>query len=152
MLANVSTVWTRVANMAFGKSFSAQQDWTSNPYCVRGSTGHRSSVSGGGSNNTDYANSAPPATAKGQAQLPLLSDGTRMGWRLNLPAGANRSSTNGNGSYTGRVSALPSSGNYTGTVSPLPSFSSAAQRVAEELYVAKSLAAGLSLFVYFILG
>lgn len=152
MLSNVSTIWTRVANMAFGTSLSAQQDWTNNPYCVRGSTGHRSSVSGGGSNNTDYAGSAPPASVKSQAQLPLLSDGTRMGWRLHLPTVANGTSTNANGSYTGRISAPSSSGSYTGTASPLPSFNSAAQRVAEEFYVTKTLAAGLlSLFLYSIL-
>lgn len=64
MLANVSTTWTRVANIAFGKTLSPQQDWAHNSNCVRGSTSHRSSVSGGGSNNTDYAGSAPPAGAK----------------------------------------------------------------------------------------
>ncbi|MCJ1265630.1 hypothetical protein MMC22_005510 [Lobaria immixta] len=85
MHANVSTIWTRVASMAFGKSLTPQQDWSRNPYCVRSSTNHPSSVSGGGPNNTDYAGSTPPAGAKSQAQLPQLSDGTRMGWRLNLP-------------------------------------------------------------------
>lgn len=109
MLANVSTTWTRVANIAFGKTLSPQQDWAHNSNCVRGSTSHRSSVSGGGSNNTDYAGSAPPAGAKSYAQLPLLSDGTRMGWRLDLPTVANRSSTNGNDSHTGGSSPPPCS-------------------------------------------
>lgn len=139
MLANVSTIWTRVANIAFGKSSSPRQDWARNPLCVRGSTGHRSSVSGGGPNNTDYADSTPPAGAKGQAQLPLLSDGTRMGWRLDLPTIANGSSTDGNNSYTRRLS-QPASSN------------SAAQRVAEKFHVAKALAAGLGLLLCFKLG
>lgn len=134
MLANISTVWTRVASMAFGDSLSPHQNWTRNPQCVRGSTGHRSSVSVGGSNNTDYAGSAPPAEAKGQAQLPLLPDGTRMGWRLNT----NGSSTNDNGSHTGA------------TTSPVP-FLSSAQRVADNFQAAKVLGAGLSLFLAFML-
>ena len=139
MLDNVTTIWTRVANMAFGNSSSARQDWARNPQCVRGSTGHRSSVSGGGRNNTDYAGSAPPAGAKSQAQLPLLSDGTRMGWRLDLPSVANGSSTDGNSSYARRTSQ--------------PAYSnSAARRVAEKFHVAQALAAGLGLLLCFKLG
>ncbi|MCJ1461623.1 hypothetical protein MMC07_000220 [Pseudocyphellaria aurata] len=134
MLANISTVWTRVAHMAFGNSSSPQQNWTRNPRCVRGSTGHRSAVSVGGSNNTDYAGSAPPAGAKGRAQLPLLSDGTRMGWRLKL----NGSSTNETGRYRGA------------TISPVP-YSSSAPRVANDSHATKVLAAALSLILGFML-
>lgn len=89
MHTNISTMWNRVANMAFGNSSSPRQDWSRNPYCVRDSTGHRSSISIGGPNNTDYAGSAPPAVAKSRAQLPLMPDGQRMGWRLNLTTAAN---------------------------------------------------------------
>lgn len=139
MLANVSSVWTRVANMAFGSSSSAQQDWARNPLCVRGSTGHRSSVSGGGPNNTDYAGSAPPAGARGQGQMPLLPDGTRMGWRLDSPAATNGSTTSGNGSYTGGASPLPASS------------STAPRRAAGNFHIGKTLIAGLGIFVCFTL-
>jgi len=95
MIIDPSSVWARAADIAFtDKPFTSE-------YCVKDSTGHGSSVTGGLKKGS-LGDQTPPANAKPQ-YLGWLKDGSQIVQGFSLVSAGAGGNSQGNGSGSGTV-------------------------------------------------